>query len=84
MMPQVIFVFKMLLTGVPNRAVGSTITHQQHEQSMHRMDVYRRWFLRTVMQVDRKYCLVVIPNEEMKPRSRDSLPPYESHPKHRI
>lgn len=84
MMPQVISVSKMLLTCVADRKEGRLITNQQHQQSMHRMNVYKQWFLDTVMQVDSKYCLVVIPTEPVTPTSRDSLPPYDFHSKHRI
>ncbi len=55
--------------------IGSTATKEQHEEAMRRMDVYKQWFLKVVMQSGVKNCFVVMQSEDVTPKYRDDPPP---------
>ena len=55
--------------------IGSTVTKEEHEESMRRIDVYKQWFLEEVMQVGVKNSLVIMQNEDVEPKYRDDPPP---------
>lgn len=55
--------------------IGSTATKEQHEEAMRRMDVYKQWFLKVVMQSGIKNCFVVMQSEDVTPKYRDDPPP---------
>ncbi len=42
---------------------------------MRRMDVYKQWFLKVVMQSGVKNCFVVMQSEDVTPKHRDDPPP---------
>ena len=54
---------------------GSKYTLEQHEEGMRRMNVYKPWFLQTVMQVGKLNIFVVMQNEDVKPMYCDETPP---------
>lgn len=58
--------------------VGSTITKEEYEESMRRMNVYKQWFLDVVMQVGVKNSFVVMQSEDVTPKYRDDSPPFVS------
>lgn len=55
--------------------IGSTATKEQHEEAMRRMDVYKQWFLKDVVQSGVKNCSVVMQSEDVTPKYRDDPPP---------
>ena len=55
--------------------IGSSVTREEHEESMRRMDVYKEWFLDEVMHVGETNCFVVMQSEDVQPRYRDDPPP---------
>lgn len=55
--------------------IGSTVTKEQHQEAMQRMDVYKQWFLKVVMQSGVKNSFVVMQSEDVGPKYRDDLPP---------
>ena len=57
--------------------IGSAITREEHEDAMLRMNVYKLWFLESVMQVGKKNTMVVMQSEDVEPKYRkDPPPPY--------
>ena len=42
---------------------------------MLRMNVYKEWFLNTVMQVGKRNTLVVMQSEDVEPKYREDDPP---------
>jgi len=57
------------------RGLGSTTTQTQHLEGIRRMDLYKQWFLETVMQVGMMNTVVVMQSEDVKPMYRDDAPP---------
>lgn len=53
------------------RDISKEISQVDHDEGMKRLDVFKRWFLETVMEQGRKNTIVVIPIEDMAPRYRD-------------
>ena len=51
------------------------MTKEDHEESLRRLDVYKGWFLDTVMQVGIKTSFVVMQSEDVMPKYRDDPPP---------
>ena len=54
------------------RDLSATITEAERDTAVTRLKVYREWFLREVMQVDKFNSIVIIPIENISPRYRDS------------
>jgi hypothetical protein len=49
-----------------SRIHGSKITREQYEEGMRRMNVYKHWFVKTVMQVGKFNTFVVMQSEDVK------------------
>ena len=55
--------------------VGSTVTEEEHKESMRRIGIYKRWFLEEVMHVGSKDTFVFMQSEDVTPKYRDDPPP---------
>lgn len=53
------------------RDISAEISQKDHDEGMEKLDVFKKWFLDTVMEKGRKHTIVVIPIENMAPRYRD-------------
>lgn len=56
------------------RELASKITRSERDDAMVRLEVYKDWFLDTVMKQGSKDTLVLIPIENISPRYRDDAP----------
>jgi Asp-tRNA(Asn)/Glu-tRNA(Gln) amidotransferase A subunit family amidase len=54
--------------------LGSKVTGDQHREGLHRLEVYKSWFLKEVMNGSGKHSVLVIPISEGKPNYRDRPP----------
>ena len=54
-----------------DRDLASKITQEQRDEAIRRLEVYRQWFLREVMQAKKYNTIVIIPIENISPRYRD-------------
>ena len=54
------------------RDLSATITEAERDTAITRINVYREWFVREVMQVNKFNSIVIIPIENISPRYRDS------------
>ncbi|KAI9794811.1 MAG: hypothetical protein M1816_002939 [Peltula sp. TS41687] len=54
--------------------LGKQVTKVQHEEGMHRLTVYKTWFLSNIMATESKDTLVVLPIAEVGPNYRDTPP----------
>ena len=54
------------------RDLSATITEAERDTAITRIGVYREWFVREVMQVNKFNSIVIIPIENISPRYRDN------------
>ena len=54
------------------------ISKEAHEEAMRRMDVYKTWFLKVVMQMEKTNTFIVMQSEDVSPKYRDDPPPSAS------
>ncbi|KAF2229188.1 amidase signature enzyme, partial [Viridothelium virens] len=55
--------------------IGASISKEEHEEGLHRLEVYKRWFLDRGMEVGKKNTLVIMQSEDVKPNYRDDQHP---------
>ena len=55
--------------------LGSQVTRAQYEDGLHRLSVYKEWFLNTVMRNQEYQSLVLLPVANVSPNYRDIPPP---------
>ena len=55
--------------------VGRTVTKEACVEATRRMDIYKQWFLGSVMQTDTRNALVIMQSEDVSPKYRDDPPP---------
>ena len=67
---------KVDIDYVPHREVSRLITKDERDIAVERLDVYKEWFLKTVMRTGKYDSVVIIPIEEISPRYRDEPPPF--------
>jgi len=60
--------------------VAKTVTPAQHVDAMHRMDVYKNWFLEQILQIGKQNTLLVLPITTQAPDYRDAAPEGPSAP----
>ena len=53
------------------RDLSATITQAERDTAITRLKIYREWFIREVMQVEKSNSIVIIPIENISPRYRD-------------
>lgn len=53
------------------RGISAEVSQKDHDEGMEKLDVFKKWFLDTVMEKGRKQTIVVVPIENMAPRYRD-------------
>lgn len=63
-----------------NRNLSSQISAVAHAEAMKRMEVYKSWFDKTVMESDKRNTMILIPIEEIAPRYRDEMPKKNFNP----
>lgn len=54
---------------------GRTVSKEAYAEATGRMDIYKHWFLCTVMQTDIRNALVIMQSEDVSPKYRDDRPP---------
>ena len=54
-----------------SRDLSAKITKAERDLAIARLGVYRKWFFREVMQVDKHDSIVIVPIENISPRYRD-------------
>ncbi|KAI9733664.1 MAG: hypothetical protein M1834_003266 [Cirrosporium novae-zelandiae] len=59
--------------------LGEQVTDLQYKEGMHRLEVYKRWFLDNVMHQEAKESFLVLPISKVEPDYRD-IPPGEPTP----
>lgn len=53
------------------RSHSAEITTEERDDAVARLEVYREWFSREVMQSEKRSTIVIIPIENISPRYRD-------------
>lgn len=53
------------------RDLSAKITVAQRDTAITRLEVYRKWIFKEVMQVEKRNSIVIIPIENISPRYRD-------------
>ena len=54
--------------------LGKNVTRDQHKESMHRLHVYKIWFLTEIMNHENKDSLILLPISNVEPNYRDTPP----------
>jgi Asp-tRNA(Asn)/Glu-tRNA(Gln) amidotransferase A subunit family amidase len=54
--------------------LGKQVTDTEYEVGMHRLKVYKNWFLKTVMEIDQKNTIVILPIANIMPNYRNTPP----------
>ncbi|KAI9712290.1 MAG: hypothetical protein M1820_001503 [Bogoriella megaspora] len=60
--------------------LSSKITLEERDTAVERLEIYRKWFLETVMREKERNSLVIIPIEKISPRYRDEVPSEHFNP----
>ena len=60
--------------------IGEQVSEAHYKDSMHRLSVYKQWFLKAVMQDDELESLLVLPIANVEPNYRDTPPPEPTPP----
>ena len=61
-------------------ALGKAVTQDERDQALHRLEVYKTWFLDTIMQRQERETYLVMPIAEVAPNYRDVSPPPVKRP----
>ena len=61
---------------VHHRNLSSKISKAERDDAVERLEVYRQWFSRVVMQSGKKNTIVILPIEEISAKYRDESPAY--------
>lgn len=62
-----------MLTNI--RSIGKQYSEEQFNEGIRRLDVYKQWWLHTILETGKKDTLVVMQSEDVKPNYRDDPPP---------
>ncbi len=60
------------------REFGKTLTKEDSDRGFARLDVYKKWFQESFLDVNDDNTLIIMPQESMQPRYRDESPKYVS------
>lgn len=62
----------------PHSNLARDITASEHAEAVRRLEVYREWFLETIMNSRSHNTLILLPIADAQPRYRDDPPGYMS------
>jgi len=57
------------------REMGKQYSKEQFDDGIRRLDIYKQWWIDTILETERKHTLVVMQSEDVKPNYRDDAPP---------
>jgi len=58
------------------RNIGKKYTQEQFNEGIRRLDIYKQWWLDSILEIKEADTLVVMQSEDVKPNYRDDKPPY--------
>ncbi|KAF2033333.1 hypothetical protein EK21DRAFT_109130 [Setomelanomma holmii] len=67
--------FSLLAEFAREWKVGKQYSKEQFDEGIRRLDIYKQWWLETILEMWSKDTVVVMQSEDVKPSYRDDAPP---------